>query len=226
MRSQVTNQDGTPTEIGVFEPVPNVCPLCSNNITAQQIGAYLNINKKEDQLEIVYRCPNKKCASIFIGYFEERPGTRTFYLKKTAPTNFKKMSFSQTIRAISFDFEKIFNEAAEAEELNLVNICGSGYRKALEFLVKDYLLKQTELPDEKEAIKSEFLGTCIGTRIKDTNIKNVAQRAVWLGNDHTHYVRKWESKDLQDLKKLIKLTVHWMEAESLTAELLREMPGS
>jgi hypothetical protein len=52
----------------------------------------------------------------------------------------------------------------------------------------------------------------------------VAKRAAWLGNDETHYIRKWEDKDLDDLKKLIKLTVLWIEMEQMTKDALVEMP--
>ena len=55
-------------------------------------------------------------------------------------------------------------------------------------------------------------------------VKQVAARAVWLGNDETHYLRKWEGKDLQDLKKLIALTVHWIEMEELTEAVMKDMP--
>lgn len=46
----------------------------------------------------------------------------------------------------------------------------------------------------------------------------------WLGNDETHYVRKWEDKDLKDLKKLISLTIHWIEMDALTVEVIADMP--
>ena len=55
-------------------------------------------------------------------------------------------------------------------------------------------------------------------------IKAVAKRAVWLGNDETHYVRKWEEKDVQDLKGLIRLTILWIEKVKETERLLAEMP--
>ena len=45
-----------------------------------------------------------------------------------------------------------------------------------------------------------------------------------MGNDETHYVRKWEDKDLEDLKKFIQLTEHWIESEHLTREAIAEMP--
>ena len=67
-----------------------------------------------------------------------------------------------------------------------MQICGTGYRKSLEFLIKDYLI--STLPeDQHEAIKNKFLNNCIRDNISNINIKTVASRAVWLGNDETHY---------------------------------------
>lgn len=64
----------------------------------------------------------------------------------------------------------------------------------------------------------------IRDHVSDTKVKQVAARAVWLGNDETHYSRKWEDKDLKDLKMLIKLTLHWIEMDELTQEALKSMP--
>ena len=212
-----------------FSEVPNTCSVCNHKITPQQVGMFINTKKHhtqpDEELQIVYRCANKDCKAVFIAYYRAVPSNpAAFTFVKTKPVNFQTITFSQTIKSISPDFEKIYNESAQAEKLSLLNICGPGYRKALEFLVKDYLLNKTEKPDDKEKIKKEMLGPCIEKRIKDPSIKAVAKRAAWLGNDETHYIRKWEDKDLQDLKKLIDLTVHWMEAEALTNDLLNDMP--
>ena len=85
-----------------------------------------------------------------------------------------------------------------------MQICGVGYRKALEFLVKDYLIKTS--PELKEKIKKGQLGDAIAL-IADTRIKSCASHATWIGNDETHYVRVWEDKDLEDLKNLIKMVL-------------------
>jgi hypothetical protein len=77
---------------------------------------------------------------------------------------------------------------------------------------------------EKE-IKVAPLASCIKTYVKNDKIQTVASRAVWLANDETHYVRKWDDKELKDLKELIKLTVLWIEMEETTAELLKDMPA-
>ena len=98
---------------------------------------------------------------------------------------------------------------------------GIGLRKALEFLVKDFALK--EHPDKEDAIKKTFLGSCIENYIDDANVKECARRAAWLGNDETHYLRKWTDKDVKDLKLLITLTVHWIDNVLLTRKYLAEM---
>ena len=55
-------------------------------------------------------------------------------------------------------------------------------------------------------------------------MRQCAERAVWLGNDETHYERKWIGKDLQDLKVLIRLTVNWIDGEALADGYVESMP--
>ena len=109
-------------------------------------------------------------------------------------------------------------------------VAGPGYRKALEFLIKDYIISQFTEEDagkraaHKTAVERQQLASCISEYIKSDQIKEISRRAAWLGNDETHYVRKWEGKVLQDLKKLISLTLHWIEAEKLTADIIKDVP--
>ncbi|CAM4463867.1 DUF4145 domain-containing protein [Paenibacillus xylanexedens] len=123
---------------------------------------------------------------------------------------------------LSPNFIKIYNQAAAAELGELTEICGAGYRKSLEFLIKDYLIHLE--PQKEVEIQSKLLGHCI-SGITDHDIKTCAQRATWLGNDETHYIRKWEDKDLNDLKILIDLTVNWITNKLLMERYLTEMQG-
>jgi hypothetical protein len=88
------------------------------------------------------------------------------------------------------------------------------YRKSVEFLIKDYLIKNR--PNDKATIEAIMLGPCIENYVADSRIKEIAKRATWLGNDETHYKRRWIDKDLADLKTMIRLVVHWIDAEYLT----------
>jgi hypothetical protein len=102
-------------------------------------------------------------------------------------------------------------------------LCGAGYRRALEFLIKDYLKSLSE-ETKHDVIDKAQLMFCITNFVTDPKLRLTASRATWLGNDETHYIRKWGDKDLSDLKKLIDLTVYWILSEMLTRELETSMP--
>jgi len=197
--------------------LPDECPFCHKSVTPNVLHGH----QHDNMLEVSMFCPHKKCQKSFIGYYRISATIWYFNGSTTTGTLLGK-TFSDTIENISKSFTCIFNESYTAEQQGLKEICGVGYRKALEFLIKDFLILNDE--SEKGKIEKMSLGNCIGTYVEDARIKAVAKRAVWLGNDETHYVRKWNDKDMQDLKKLIELTVHWIEMEKLTESFETEMP--
>lgn len=127
----------------------------------------------------------------------------------------------QGLENISPGFVDIFSQVQEAEALGLDSLTGIGYRKALEFLIKDYLISKH--PEDKNKISGQLLAQCIRDYVTDPNIKDCADRAVWLGNDEAHYVRKWSDRDIEDLKTLLKLTRYWLSSEFLTREYRERM---
>ena len=119
------------------------------------------------------------------------------------------INFSNVIQQVSPQFCQICSEARAAEKGHLASICGIGYGKALEFLIKDYAKREN--PGREREIESSKLSDCIRTYIGDELRKECAQLATWLRNDETHYVRKHPSKDVNDLKRLIDFTVKLIE---------------
>lgn len=118
---------------------------------------------------------------------------------------------------ISKRFVEIYKQAEIAEHYGLIDICGMGYRKALEFLVKDFLIKTK--PEEEEEIIKEFLGKTID-RFDNGQLKTLASRAAWLGNDESHYQKLHTDKDLQDLKALLKGVIKYFELNDVFEEAL------
>ena len=190
------------------------CPFCHARITPNYVFLH-------DHNLFAY-CPNSSCNKHFV-LKEYYTGSFTVVLPNSGPA---RKQFSETINRVSAEFSEIYNQAFYAEQVSLNQICGAGYRKSLEFLIKDYLLSSLSEDDaeKKERIKKKFLGNCIAEDVSNEKIKAVAQRAVWLGNDETHYIRKWTNKDVSHLKGLIELTVRWIESELETQELLNDMP--
>lgn len=207
---------------------PDTCPVCHHGMAPKRIHAFADQKKqtetaKRKALQVVYKCPLANCRNLFIARFKPTVSDHTsFALEDAVPFTFRESKFSDKITSISNEFEAIYNEAASAESQGMLHICGPGYRKALEYLIKDYLIMLDTAA--KEEIEKEFLGKSIKDRVANVQIKTVAQRAVWLGNDETHYVRKWEDKDLQDQKKLILATVNWIEQEELLKDIIEDMP--
>lgn len=197
--------------------LPNECPHCHRSVIPNPLFGY----SFGYMAEVFMFCPNNDCERSFIGFYSEQGGFWVFD-GGTSEGSIIGREFTKIIQDISPNFITIYNESFAAEQKNLFEICGIGYRKALEFLIKDYAIQNDE--SKKDKIKKEYLGKCIEVYIKDSKIKSVAKRAAWLGNDQTHYVRKWEGKNLNDLKKLIDLTLHWMEYEELTKSFEEEMP--
>lgn len=91
-----------------------------------------------------------------------------------------------------------------------------GYRKALEFLVKDFSIH--EHPDDENKIKSMSLTNCINEYIDTPNIKTLATRSAWIGNDEAHYIRKQEDRDVNDMKSFIHATVYFISMILITED--------
>ncbi len=79
-------------------------------------------------------------------------------------------------------------------------------------------------PKKEKDIESKFAGTVIKEYIADKRIQAVAKRALWIGNDETHYLKKWESRNIEDLIVLIKLATDWIDIEQLSKKYCEEMP--
>lgn len=202
-----------------LDTLPHDCPFCHRSITPRPITSI--VNKK--QIEVFFACPNKSCLKSFIGYYQYNGvGGANSFTGQVSKGNLISRLFSEVITTSFVDFVTIYHEAQCAEQQSLLEICGVGYRKALEFLIKDYAISKH--PTKQEAIEKAMLAKVISDYVSDANIKSVSKRAAWLGNDETHYVKKWVGKNLNDLKKLIDLTVHWIEMEKLTASFEEDMP--
>jgi hypothetical protein len=130
----------------------------------------------------------------------------------------------EEVKKLSPLFWEIYKEAYCAEKFGLIKVAGPGYRKALEFLVKDYVLANKEkFRVEDDGVKKAQLGQVIENYLPDSRTKQLAKRAIWLGNDETHYVRQWIDKDLADLKVLTSLVINSVQNEIVADQYLSEM---
>ena len=187
------------------------CPICKASISPIFFHAVMcKPHEGEPDFSVLNYCTN--CDHTFLSNYKiiSKNGVNVDQSKliSSVPNIFFKKIFDEQLTNLSPRFDKIYNQALEAESMDLDEIAGIGYRKALEFLVKDYAIRKN--PDNEEKIKSMFLSNCINDYIDEPHIKNLAKSSAWLGNDETHYVKKFEDRDINDMKKFIKATVYFI----------------
>lgn len=201
--------------------IPDECPTCGRLVVFPFNGA--SLAKISGELQTIHHCPNKACGSHMVCYHTSVGAG--WKLKKTEPPKLTHPALPDFVGEISPSFVSIFREAVEAKERGLAQIAGPGYRKAFEFLIKDYA-KSKAKAEESEAIEKLQANAVVDKYITDTRVQAVARRALWVGNDETHYLRKWEDRDINDLVTLIKLTIEWIDIERQSAAYIEEMPES
>ena len=210
------------------------CPFCHKKINPLNMGDYLcNISvKKSKYLQRIFRCPNNECGMVFTALYEfgfdTQSGDEGFLFEKLEPTRPYEPSISKIIRDKFPAFYKIYKEANAVDELGLSEVSGMVFRKSLEFLVKEFAKDGlgNNVDNKKETfneINKMSLASCIKKYINDPNTKSMAERTAWLGNDETHYLRKWPEKDINDLKVLLKLTINSIENQLLINKYQEEM---
>ena len=187
----------------------NKCPICNSSIAPVEKSDFFNSDSK--MYFFMFECP--ACNKGFITHYnytnERKIKNNISYNMLKLVNSYPKVpelhQFDENIKKLSSNFCEIFNQAYVAEQMNLNEIAGIGYRKALEFLIKDYCIDKNK--EQEEKIKKEPLSQVITNYILSDKIRNLAKASIWIGNDETHDVRKYEDKDIKDLKRFISATV-------------------
>ena len=202
---------------------PDVCPICAHAVVPQFLAATSAPDRgRVHVVDAAFKCTSGKCSRAFLATYAGESLYEPLQLVGTEPNVPVPPVVPEAVSDLSPSYAEIRTQASAAEDYGLDQVAGVGYRKALEFLVKDFAI--TEHPDREDDIKAQPLGAVINNYIGSGNIKECARRATWLGNDETHYVRVWEQKDISDLKRVLRLTESWIEDHLTTARLLEDMP--
>lgn len=185
---------------------PDTCPICKSKISAK----ILHCVYQSDNLKYSFDfCPS--CGNVFMSSHDYWGNVTS-----SEPNRFVEKIFTDELTTLSPQFVKIYNQASAAESSSLDEIAGIGYRKALEFLIKDFAISQNS--DDTDKIKNMQLSPCINEYIDNAKIKQLAIKSAWLGNDETHYVRKFEDRDINDMKKFIDALVYFISMDLIVSD--------
>jgi hypothetical protein len=189
-------------EITVTFDTPTVCPMCHTASDQVFISGYLiDIDNAHSILYVTLLC--RRCKRPFIAAYGMTGSICTDI--GTYPNVPEDINFQDSINDLSPKFVSIYNQAVAAESYGLNEISGIGYRKALEFLIKDYAIHIH--PEKSDDIKKDFLSNVIKKYVDDEKIRTIAERATWIGNDETHYIRIFDGYDVDTMKEFIMAVV-------------------
>lgn len=196
----------------IFIEDPNICPHC--HITMKPRQEWVKLTKDEDNTWAfisVWFCVNQKCEKLFVALHTLKDSTFIFNrflngLPKGPdwPNPIVELQDGKDPEGSKnpSKFIKTYLQSLEAENYGFDELAGMGYRKSIEYLIKDWAIQNK--PEDKDKIAGLWLGNVITNYYKG-DLKEILDRATWLGNDQAHYNKLFEEFDIKILKELIDL---------------------
>ena len=195
--------------------VEDICPVCKKPTNPDLINSsYFPLAEDETHLVLTFRCLGCKhfwteefiATRHLINSYTERYEIEHIKVIPNLPSD---IPISDDVEMVSPIGKQIYVQALKAEHEQLDHIAGIGYRKALEFFVKDFSIVTN--PDDEGKIIKMSLKQVIEKYIKDEDLKTFALASAYIGNDEGHYYRNNPDKGFTDLKNYLHGVIHYME---------------
>lgn len=191
---------------GVNEP--NICPHCHVVNKPSQITSLPTKDSDDTECNIsIWECANVQCNKLFVVIYKLKGDSPEFFrflngLPKGPDWPKPIADLKHSNVDSKSRFIKTYLQSLQAESYGLDELAGMGYRKSIEYLVKDWAIQQN--PEKIQDIESSWLGSVI-KKYYEGDLKEILERATWLGNDQSHYNKLFKEFDIEVLKELIDL---------------------
>ena len=192
---------------------PTLCPICNAYVDSIKTASRLFTGDEEPYYGIVQsRCLH--CKKQYLVAYEITPSTKSTRVAGFFPAQSSEYQ-NNTIEQFSPGFIRYYNQAQRAEIAGDIELAATGYRTALENLVKDYAI--TELQRPREEVVRKKLFDAIGEYLGERDLIATADVVRLIGNDYTHYERRYPQHDLTLLKKYLEIFVRLVETKYMIA---------
>lgn len=187
---------------------PSACPHCGigtdATITETKVFSF------NDGKLLAASCRCTSCNKIFFFACERKKDNNA--IVACLHPDISLMSYTnETLGLISERFMDMYNQALQAEHLGNIELAAMGYRSSLEILVKDYAISELGLP--KDEVAGKNLHNAIKDYLKQEDLVNTADVIRILGNDYTHYNRKYPQHDFELLKGYMEIFLKQIEVQ-------------
>lgn len=199
-----------PTSSEKFESViPVECPHCGAYATPQ-IVAQSNLSYCDMKIWL-FIFHNDCCDKQSFALYKKQSGTGEFL--GILPAIHKIPQLPKSLKKISSRFVELYQQSFDAEQNSYFELAGSGYRNAIEVLIKDFAIQELKVSEKNVCKKT--LSQAIEAYLPNINASISADVMRVLGNDYTHYERKYENVDFQILKRYLQIFINSIDCEYL-----------
>jgi hypothetical protein len=190
---------------------PTVCPICnfSEDGTIVSRATFGDLNFVFYGV-VCYRCTH--CFKTYIVVYSIDTANKKADFVDFFPRNNQEYS-NELLQPISPRFISAYNQALRAEERQDIELAAIGYRHALECLIKDFAIKELNLNYDEVVKKS--LCDAIKLYLEEKDLVSTADVIRILGNDYTHYERKYPEFDFALLKQYMEIFIKLVETRVL-----------
>lgn len=187
---------------------PAVCPHCGFGTDAPYSHKTPYAFNGHDLLVGICTCTS--CNKQFLIAYEYDPANSSY-----APIIYPDRGFTpysnEILEKVSPRFIDMYNQALQSEFHENLELAAIGYRSALEILVKDYAIN--ELGQSQDEVISKKLCAAIGAYLHQEDLVKTADVIRILGNDYTHYERKYPQHDFELLKGYMEIFLKQIEVQ-------------
>lgn len=192
---------------------PTICPLCGAYVDSTQSAASLFTRTTQPNFGVVkYTCQH--CKGSYLVVYEIDTELRKTKVAAFLPTRNAEYR-NEIIEGISAGFVRYYNQAQRAELAGDTELAATGFRMALECLVKDYAISELQKPRDEVIRKTLF--NAIGDYLGERDLIATADVVRVLGNDYVHYERRYPEYDLTLLKQYLDIFVKLVETKYMIA---------
>lgn len=192
--------------------IPIVCPNC--NASLQPIIKDNRLLTFGENCLLVISYIGNCCNTPFYASYKYKEAQTT--LLDVYP-HLKSITLPEKIQELSPRFTNLYEQSYTAEQNGHIELAGSGYRNSIEILIKDFAIQKLNAP--KDEVCKMSLYDAIGTYLKEVNIETSAADVIRvLGNDYTHYQRKYDDIDFIVVKKYLEIFIQQIDTKLLLME--------
>lgn len=181
---------------GLSYGIPRKCPHC--HFANQPTKNSHQLLKYEDGLIQIFSWKCTQCGNNYVtGHTRKDSNDKDSKFLFIYPS-LQPREFDKLILDLSPRFIEIYHEANWSEQQGNLTVAGTGYRLALEILIKDYALTELKLPESEVIEKSLF--KAIEEYLPNAEHVAAADVVRLKGNDYAHYKEKFDNVEFDDMK--------------------------